>query len=73
MGIKVLWVGCADSRVPESVILACKPGDVFVHRNIANQFHIDDDSALSVLAFAIEELGIEHGARISLHQAQYML
>jgi carbonic anhydrase len=57
---KVLWIGCADSRVPESVITAAKPGDIFVHRNIANQFHPEDDSALSVLAYAVDFLGVEH-------------
>ncbi|KIJ34973.1 hypothetical protein M422DRAFT_61329 [Sphaerobolus stellatus SS14] len=57
---KVLWIGCADSRVPESVVLACKPGDIFVHRNIANQFHLHDDSALSVLSYAVDVLGVEH-------------
>jgi carbonic anhydrase len=62
---QVLWIGCADSRVPESVILACKPGEIFVHRNIANQFHLDDDSALSVLTYAIDFLGVEHGARFN--------
>ncbi|EJD04756.1 carbonic anhydrase [Fomitiporia mediterranea MF3/22] len=57
---KVLWIGCADSRVPESVIMACKPGEIFVHRNIANQFHLDDDSAQAVLAYAVNHLGVEH-------------
>ncbi|KAI0033447.1 carbonic anhydrase, partial [Vararia minispora EC-137] len=57
---KVLWIGCSDSRVPESVVTASKPGEIFVHRNIANQFHLDDDSALSVLTYAIENLGVEH-------------
>ncbi|KZO97673.1 carbonic anhydrase [Calocera viscosa TUFC12733] len=57
---KVLWIGCSDSRVPETVKLAAKPGEIFVHRNIANQFHPDDDSALSVLTYAIENLGVEH-------------
>ncbi|EIM87607.1 carbonic anhydrase [Stereum hirsutum FP-91666 SS1] len=57
---KVLWIGCADSRVPESVITASKPGDIFVHRNIANQFHADDDSALAVLSYAVENVGVEH-------------
>jgi len=57
---KALWIGCADSRVPESVVLAAKPGDLFVHRNIANQFHPNDDSALSVLTYAIEPLGVKH-------------
>jgi len=57
---KVLWIGCADSRVPESVLTGAKPGDIFVHRNIANQFHLDDDSALSVLTYAVNVLGVEH-------------
>ncbi|KAG2344199.1 carbonic anhydrase [Suillus weaverae] len=57
---KILWIGCSDSRVPESVITASKPGDIFVHRNIANQFHLDDDSALSVLTYAVKVVGVEH-------------
>ncbi|KAF9232890.1 carbonic anhydrase [Melanogaster broomeanus] len=57
---KVLWIGCADSRVPESVITGSKPGEIFVHRNIANQFHLEDDSALSVLSYAVEFVGVEH-------------
>jgi len=57
---KILWIGCSDSRVPESVITASKPGDIFVHRNIANQFHLHDDSALSVLTYAVKAVGVEH-------------
>ncbi|KAI0369588.1 carbonic anhydrase [Pilatotrama ljubarskyi] len=57
---KVLWIGCSDSRVPESVVTASKPGDIFVHRNIANQFHLDDDSALSVLTYAVAHVGVSH-------------
>ncbi|KAG1854748.1 carbonic anhydrase [Suillus tomentosus] len=53
---KILWIGCSDSRVPESIITASKPGDIFVHRNVANQFHLHDDSALSVLSFAVKEV-----------------
>jgi len=55
-----LWIGCADSRVPESVITASKPGDIFVHRNIANQLPSEDQNVLSVLAYAVEHLGVEN-------------
>lgn len=57
---KILWIGCADSRVPESVVCDADPGQIFVTRNIANQFRLDDDNALSVLTFAVQALGIEH-------------
>jgi len=57
---KLLWIGCADSRVPESVVVACKPGEIFVHRNIANQFHPEDDNGLSVLTYAVDVLHIDH-------------
>ncbi|KAG0702101.1 carbonic anhydrase [Suillus ampliporus] len=57
---KILWIGCSDSRVPESVITASKPGDIFVHRNIANQFHPNDDSALSALTYAVKVVGVAH-------------
>lgn len=55
-----LWIGCADSRVPESVIMGRKPGEVFVHRNIANQFQLDDDSANSLLDYAVMTVGVTH-------------
>ncbi|KDQ62440.1 hypothetical protein JAAARDRAFT_54395 [Jaapia argillacea MUCL 33604] len=57
---KVLWIGCADSRVPESVVTASKPGDIFVHRNIANQFPLHDVNAEAVLEYAVGHLGVEH-------------
>ncbi|KAF5376390.1 hypothetical protein D9757_008652 [Collybiopsis confluens] len=55
-----LWIGCADSRVPESVITAAMPGDIFVNRNIGNQVHLDDNNMLAVLTFAIEHLNVNH-------------
>lgn len=57
----ILWIGCSDSRVPESVVAKCRPGDIFTHRNIAGQFSEADDSSMSVLTFAVEALGVEHG------------
>ncbi|KIK57645.1 hypothetical protein GYMLUDRAFT_45811, partial [Collybiopsis luxurians FD-317 M1] len=55
-----LWIGCADSRVPESVITGAKPGDIFVNRNVGNQVHLDDDNMLAVLTYAVVHLGVEH-------------
>ncbi|KAI3627973.1 carbonic anhydrase [Malassezia furfur] len=57
---KVLWIGCSDSRVPESVVCNARPGELFVLRNVANQFHLHDDSAVSALTFAVQALGVEH-------------
>lgn len=57
---KYLWIGCSDSRVPANQILGLKPGEVFVHRNVANLVVNTDMSCLSVLQFAVEVLKIEH-------------
>ncbi len=52
------WIGCADARVPANVIAGLEPGEVFVHRNVANVVHSTDFNLLSALQFAVEELGI---------------
>ncbi|KAI0311020.1 carbonic anhydrase 1 [Amylostereum chailletii] len=58
--LSILWIGCADSRVPPSVVTASMPGEIFVHRNIANQFPTEDDNAHSVLDYAVHHLGVQH-------------
>lgn len=57
---KYLWIGCSDSRVPASELIGLQPGELFVHRNIANLFPQADLNSHSVLQFAIEALQIEH-------------
>ncbi|ORM70960.1 carbonic anhydrase [Pantoea wallisii] len=54
-----LWIGCSDSRVPAEVLTGSHPGELFVHRNIANMVVPDDDNLMSVLQYAIFYLGVQ--------------
>jgi carbonic anhydrase len=55
---KVLWIGCSDSRVPAEQLLGCGPGDLFIHRNVANVVAYNDVNIAAVIQYAIDQLHI---------------
>ncbi len=57
---KMLYIGCSDSRVPVEMFVDAQPGEVFVHRNVANMVVVTDNNANAVIQYAVEQLAIRH-------------
>ena len=57
---EILWIGCSDSRVSPDQMTQTKPGEIFIHRNIANVVHLDDINLMSVVQFAVDVLKVKH-------------
>ena len=55
-----MWIGCSDSRVPAETVTGCQPGELFVHRNVANQVVHTDLNMLTVIFYAVERLRVRH-------------
>ena len=60
---EIVWLGCSDSRVPESSLLGVLPGEVFVHRNVANVVNPDDNSLPAALLYAVEHLKVSRDGK----------
>jgi len=57
---ELLWIGCSDSRVPAEIVVGAQPGEMFIHRNIANQVIATDFNCLSVIQYAVHVLQVKH-------------